>query len=166
MILTISPRPRTLSITILTASNHLFTMSPPQLLLRPTTTTHLNRLTQLARLTRTPASTLTQAAVNTRFYHVNGRVQLTSPTIATTTRSVRFNSSSSSSSPAIKDDTHPHLYFHQVPHPSSSSPTTTRIALSYLPRLPKSPTSSAIIGWLPNDAGAGVGEFIENPGFR
>ena len=67
--------------------------------------------------------------------------------------------SSSSVTPATKDDSHPHLYFHHLAD-------KRRIALSYLATPPKIPHSKGVIGWLPNDASAGVGDFKENTEFR
>lgn len=68
--------------------------------------------------------------------------------------------SSSSSNPApTKDDSHPHLYFHHLAD-------GRRIALSYLSTPPKVARSKGVMGWLPNDASAGVGDFEENADFR
>jgi hypothetical protein len=70
---------------------------------------------------------------------------------------------------AIKDPSHPHLYYHPLlsSSPSSSSGAAAppaRLALSFLPEEP-APGSRTVIGWIPANGGI-LYDFKENHAFR
>lgn len=70
---------------------------------------------------------------------------------------------------AIKDPSHPHLYYHPLlsSSPASSSGAAgppARLALSFLPDEP-APGSRTVIGWIPANGGS-LDDFKENHAFR
>lgn len=81
----------------------------------------------------------------------------------------RRQHSQSSDQPPMTDPTRPDLFYHILSPPTPLSPSLPAFGLSFLPRKPYSPHSSAIIGWLPAAAleggegqEAGLNDFREN----
>ncbi|KAL1717600.1 hypothetical protein EV715DRAFT_202881 [Schizophyllum commune] len=130
--------------------------------------------------------------VSTRAYHISTRFQLecgvlqrtgaslptlTSPRTLSASESAfrislaRHNSTTSDSQRTFADPSRPDLFYHLLEPPTPlPDPNLPAYALSFLEKLPSTPHSAAVIGWLPAVAGAegdaGLNDFRENPHFR
>ena len=68
----------------------------------------------------------------------------------------------------LSDPSRPDLFYHLVPPPTPISPSVPAFALSFLPDMPASAASAAVLGWLPaaSEEGpeqeAGLNDFREN----
>lgn len=68
---------------------------------------------------------------------------------------------------SFPDPDRPELFYHLVEPPNALSNTNAAFALSFLPEVPPTSDSSAVIGWLPAAAEseaqeAGLNDFREN----
>ncbi|KAL1670290.1 hypothetical protein GGF50DRAFT_42901 [Schizophyllum commune] len=127
--------------------------------------------------------------VSTRAHHIStrsqldcgllqrGRAPLKSQSNLSTPQRVfrstlfRHNSTTSDPQRTFADPYRPDLFYHFLDPPTPlPDPNLPAYALSFLEKLPSTPHSAAVIGWLPAVAGAegdaGLNDFRENPHFR
>ncbi|KAI5891214.1 uncharacterized protein SCHCODRAFT_02668600 [Schizophyllum commune H4-8] len=130
--------------------------------------------------------------VSTRAYQISTRFQLgcsalqrsgapipifkstkTSPSFQGVFRTspVRHKSTTTDPQRTFADPSRPDLFYHLLDPPTPlPDPNLPAYALSFLEKLPSTPHSPSVIGWLPAVAGAegdaGLNDFRENPHFR
>ncbi|KAL1760779.1 hypothetical protein FB107DRAFT_202479 [Schizophyllum commune] len=130
--------------------------------------------------------------VFTRAYHISTRFQLECGVLQRTGASlptlksprtlyalksalcispVRHNSTTADPQRTFADPSRLDLFYHLLDPPTPlPDPNLPAYALSFLEKLPSTPHSAAVIGWLPAVAGAegdaGLNDFRENPHFR
>ncbi|KAL1728349.1 hypothetical protein EV714DRAFT_215426 [Schizophyllum commune] len=128
-------------------------------------------------------------SASTRAYHISTRSQLgcdllqrgrapskspsTLSTLQRVSRSTIFRHNSTTAVPqrTFADPSRPDLFYHLLDPPTPlPDPNLPAYALSFLEKLPSTPHSASVIGWLPAVAGAegdaGLNDFRENPHFR